>query len=30
VQLLALCGGASEDWRTYLGDEPGLAEPLTA
>ena len=30
VQLLALCGGASEDWRTYL--EPGTpeSEPLTA
>jgi len=30
VQLLALCGGASDDWRTYLGDTPGEAQPLTA
>lgn len=29
VQLLALCGGGSEDWRTYLG-EGSLSEPLTA
>ena len=30
VQLLALCGGASEDWQTYLGGGPGRTEQLTA
>ena len=30
VQLLALCGGASEDWRTYLETGVPETEPLTA
>ena len=30
VQLLALCGGASEDWRTYLETGTPETEPLTA
>ena len=27
VQLLALCGGGSEDWGTYLGTAPAQAPP---
>jgi 5-methylcytosine-specific restriction endonuclease McrA len=30
VQLLALCGGASEDWRTYLETDAPETESLTA
>jgi 5-methylcytosine-specific restriction endonuclease McrA len=30
VQLLALCGGASEDWQTYLGTGTLRPEQLTA
>ena len=30
VQLLALCGGASEDWSTYLGPTPAPRQQLTA
>lgn len=30
VQLLALCGGASDDWRTYLGGGADRRHPLTA
>ncbi len=30
VQLLALCGGASEDWSTYLGAGTDHREQLTA
>jgi hypothetical protein len=25
VQLLALCGGASDDWNSYLGVAPAAA-----
>ncbi|MHB1711997.1 MAG: HNH endonuclease [Acidimicrobiales bacterium] len=30
VQLLALCGGARDDWRTYLGTGVDSVESLTA
>ena len=30
VQLLALCGGGSEDWNTYLGKDIDHREQLTA
>jgi 5-methylcytosine-specific restriction endonuclease McrA len=30
VQLLASCGGARDDWRTYLGGAIDHFEPLTA
>lgn len=30
IQLLALCGGGSEDWSTYLGDPVAPPQQLTA
>jgi hypothetical protein len=30
VQLLALCGGGSEDWNTYLGNGIDHRQQLTA